>query len=164
LFLIYLQHQQEIVLNLKPLMTMYATLHQSNPVGPGPGGNRVIADISGGTFEGERLKGEILPSGADWIVIDDNGVGKVDVRATFRTHDGAHIYVQYYGILVFNEQANESLAGGKPAEFGDTHFITQPRFETGDERYTWLNSVMAVAEGRPLPNAVEYRMYEVTSG
>jgi hypothetical protein len=39
--------------------------------------------------------------------------------------------------------------------------MTQPRFETGDSRYAWLNSVVAVAEGRVLPNAVEYRVFQV---
>ena len=39
--------------------------------------------------------------------------------------------------------------------------MTQPRFETGDPNYAWLNSVVAVAEGRALPSAVEYRVYQV---
>ncbi len=32
---------------------------------------------------------------------------------------------------------------------------------TGDPRYERLNCVVAVAEGRVLPNAVEYRVFEV---
>jgi hypothetical protein len=36
--------------------------------------------------------------------------------------------------------------------FGETCFVTQPRFETGDPRYAWLNRVAAVGEGRLLPN------------
>jgi hypothetical protein len=42
--------------------------------------------------------------------------------------------------------------------------MIQPRFETGDPRYAWLNRVVAVAEGRVLPNAVEYRVYELVNG
>jgi len=41
--------------------------------------------------------------------------------------------------------------------------MTQPRFETGDPRYAWLNSTVAVSQGRVLPNAVEYRVYEVVN-
>ena len=62
-------------MNLKPLMTMYAELKESVPVGKGPQGNRIIADIAGGYFEDERLKGEVLASGADWVTIDSEGVG-----------------------------------------------------------------------------------------
>jgi len=146
---------------LKPLMTMYATLRQTVSVGEGPYGNRMIADISGGTFEGEKLKGEVLVSGADWVTVDADGVGRLDVRATLRTDDGANLYLQYFGVLLFNDKTNDSLAGKKDADFGDTYFITQPRFETGDERYKWLNRIVVVAEGRALKSAVEYQMFEV---
>lgn len=148
-------------MKLQPLMTMYATLRKPVAIGDGPYGNRLIADISGGTFEGERLKGEVTASGADWVTIDSEGVGHLDVRATLRTDDGAQLYLQYFGIILFNDKTNDSLAGKKDAEFGDTYFITQPRFETGDERYKWLNRTVVVAEGRALKNAVEYQMFEV---
>ena len=46
-------------------------------------------------------------------------------------------------------------------EFGDIHFVTQPRFETGDERYQWLNNLVAIAEGRIIEGAVQYRVFEV---
>jgi len=148
-------------LKLRPLLTMHATIKKAVPVGQGPNGNRMIADITGGTFKGEKLKGDILPSGADWVTFDADGVGHLDVRATFRTDDGANIYVQYYGVVVFNQKTDDSLAGKKNSEFGDAYFVTQPRFETGDERYKWLNRTVAVAEGRILHKAVEYRMFEV---
>ena len=151
-------------MELKPLMTMHADLKEPVAVGEGPHGTRTIYDVTGGYFEGERLKGKLLASGGDWITIDADGVGHLDVRATFVTDDGANIYVQYYGALVFNEKVAAALESGKPANFGDAHFVTQPRFETGDDRYRWLNSVVAVAEGRVMGNAVEYRIFEATAG
>lgn len=151
-------------MKLTPLMTLHADMKGSVPVGKGPHGNRIIADVSGGYFEGEKLKGEVLASGADWVTIDSEGVGHLDVRLTLQTDDDANIYLQYYGVLVFNEKVNNSLSGVETADFGDTHFFTQPRFETGDERYRWLNRTVAVAEGRALHDAVEYRMFEVTNG
>jgi hypothetical protein len=150
-------------MKLTPLMTMHADLKDPLSVGSGPHGDRVIYDVTDGTFEGERLKGKLLASGGDWITIDSDGVGHLDVRATFVTDDGANIYVQYYGALVFNEKVTAALESGIPADFGDTHFVTQPRFETGDDRYRWLNRVMAVAEGRVMGNAVEYRIFEATA-
>jgi hypothetical protein len=44
-------------------------------------------------------------------------------------------------------------------DFGDSYFVTQPRFETSHPRYTWLNHAMAVSEGRGVPDGVEYLMY-----
>jgi len=89
--------------------------------------------------------------------------GVVRVRGTFETTDGARIYMQYYGVVVINDKVAEALAEGRETQYGDTYFMTQPRFETGDPRYAWLNSTVAVSQGRVLPNAVEYRVYEVVS-
>jgi hypothetical protein len=72
--------------------------------------------------------------------------------------------MQYNGVLLLNDKVLQAMASAGETQFGDTYFVTQPRFETGDERYAWLNSVMAVAEGRTLPNAVEYRVSEVVGG
>ena len=52
------------------------------------------------TLEGRRLSGKVLLSVADWFLLDADGLGHLDVRITPETQDGAHIYVQYYGILV----------------------------------------------------------------
>lgn len=147
-------------MKLELLMEYHADLAPPVAVGKGPYGTRQIFEVTGGSFEGERLKGKILTGGADWILIDHEGVGHLDVRGTFQTHDGANIYLQYYGSLVMNEKVQSALESGGSTDYGDTRFFTAPRFETGDERYAWLNSVVAVAEGRVLPGAVEYRVYE----
>ncbi len=151
-------------MKLEPLFTMHADLKEPVAIGQGPAGMRSIYDVTGGYFEGERLKGEVLASGGDWITIDADGIGHLDVRATFLTDDGASIYVQYYGVIVFDEKVETARSSGTGTAFGDVHFVTQPRFETGDERYRWLNAVMAVAEGRILDNAVEYRVFEAITG
>jgi hypothetical protein len=151
------------VAKLEFLMTFRADLKPPTAVGSGPSGARQIFDVVGGTFEGPKLKGRVLASGGDWLLIGADGVARLDVRGTIETEDGALIYVQYPGVLVMNDKFAQALASGEELQFGDTYFMTQPRFETGDERYAWLNSVVAVAEGRTIPNAVEYRIYHVTN-
>ena len=148
---------------LEYLMTYRADLKAPVEVGAVPSGSRQIYDVTGGSFEGPRLKGKLLPSGGDWLLIGNDGVGRLDVRATFETTDGARIYMQYYGVVVINEKVSEALAEGRETQYGDTYFMTQPRFETGDPRYAWLNSTVAVSQGRVLPNAVEYRVYQVVN-
>jgi hypothetical protein len=149
---------------LEPLMEYRADLKPGTPVGDGPYGQRLIVDVSGGSVEGPRVRGKVLPSGGDWLLIRPDGKGLLDVRATFETDDGAFIYVQYYGVLEVNEQVAKALQEGGSTEYGEIYFMTQPRFETGDPRYAWLNSVVAVAEGRIRPGAVEYRVYQVVNG
>ena len=142
-------------------MTFRAELRDAVDIGAGPAGARQIFDVTGGSFEGPRMKGRVLPSGADWLVMGSDGTGRLDVRATLQTDDGANIYVQYYGVVHLDEKVMTALASGEAMEFGDTYFFTAPRFETGDERYAWLNKIVAVGQGRMLPNAVEYRLFEV---
>jgi hypothetical protein len=148
---------------LEPLMEYHADLKPGVPVGDGPYGRRLIVDVSGGSFQGARLRGTLLPSGGDWLLIRPDGVGRLDVRATFQTEDGAFIYVQYHGVVEMSEAVTKALEEGGSTEYGEAYFMTQPRFETGDPRYAWLNSVVAVAEGRLRPGAVEYRVFHVVN-
>lgn len=150
-------------MKLDYLMTYRAELRPAVDVGQGPLGARQIYDVTGGTFEGPKLRGTILPSGADWLLASPDGIGRLDVRATFATDDGAHIYLQYFGVLDLAPVA-EKLARGEAIEFGETYFMTTPRFETGDARYAWLNRVVAVAEGRGGYDWVEYRVYQLVNG
>ncbi|MCP4037275.1 MAG: DUF3237 domain-containing protein [bacterium] len=148
-------------MKLELLMTYRADLKPPVEVGKGPFGTRSIFDVVGGRAEGPRIRGKLLPSGADWLLVDDAGTGRLDVRGTLEMDDGAHVYIYYHGVLEMNEKVLHAISKGEDTEYGDTYFMTQPRFETGDSRYEWLNRVVAVAEGRVLPNAVEYRVYQL---
>jgi len=151
-------------MKLELLMEYHADLKPGVDVGPGPFGQRLIVDVTGGSFEGPKLRGRILASGGDWLLIRPEGFGRLDVRATLETDDGANIYLEYYGILEMSEGVNAALAGTGSTDYGEHYFMTQPRLETGDPRYAWLNTVVAVGEGRVLPGAVEYRVYHVVPG
>jgi len=151
-------------MQLEPLMTYHVDLKPPVEIGKGPMGTRIVFDVLGGSAEGPRIRGNFLASGADWILVDDGGIGRLDVRGTLETHDGARIYIQYFGVLEMNDGVQAALASGGSTDYGDTYFMTQPRFETGDPRYAWLNAVVAVAEGRVLHNAVEYRVFQVSNG
>ena len=148
-------------MKLEHLLDYRADLKPPVEVGNGPLGMRRIFDVTGGRAEGPRLRGRLLASGADWLLVDAAGIGRLDVRGTLETDDGAFIYIHYHGVLELNDAVLAALASGEATDFGDTYFMTQPRFETGDPRYAWLNRVVAVAEGRVLPNAVAYRVYQV---
>jgi hypothetical protein len=149
---------------LEYLCTYRADLKPPVNVGAGPFGVRQIFDVTGGQLEGPRLKGRLLASGGDWLLAAPDGSARLDVRGTFETGDGALIYVQYYGVAVLTEKVQQAMAAGQPTDYGDSYFMTQPRFETGDPRYAWLNQVVAVAEGRLIPNGVEYRVYHAVNG
>jgi hypothetical protein len=151
-------------MKLEPLMLLTVAIGPPIPVGDGGTGNRVIANVSGGHFEGPRLRGEVLQSGADWVTLGPDGFGRVDVRIALRTDDGANVYVQYGGLLEYNEAVQRVFSHGGETGFGDAYFMTQLRFETGHPDYRWLNHRLAVAEGRLHEGQVHYQVYELCQG
>ena len=107
------------------------------------------------------MKGKVRASGADWALVGPDGNLRLDVRAVFESDDGAAIYVTYRARMEATEGIRKALEGGGSTNFGDNYFISQIQFETGDERYAWLNNLMAVGEGKLKPNEVTYRVYAV---
>ncbi len=119
-------------------------------VGAGPFGRREIYTAVGGTFDGPRLKGTLLPSSGDWALVDTDGVLRLDLRVTFQTDDGAFIYLQGQGVWR-PDPTRPERPEGEPNDYGDMYIMSTPRFETGDERYKWLNGIVCVAEGKMNP-------------
>ena len=64
------------------LCDLSGTLDDSQIIGNGPKGLRQIAPVTGGTFEGPKIKGKVLPFGADWLVTRPDGAWELDVRIT----------------------------------------------------------------------------------
>jgi hypothetical protein len=139
--------------------TFTAMLRPPLPIGPGPLGTRMYYDVIGGEMTGDRLRGTLL-GGGEWALIGPDGFLRIDVRLQFRMHDGAHIYVQYSGLLELSETVLGAFASGASTDYGAHYFFTNPRLETGDERYAWVNTTFFVGEGRILPGlGVEYRVH-----
>ncbi|MEM7541339.1 MAG: DUF3237 domain-containing protein [Pseudomonadota bacterium] len=150
-------------MKLVPLLSYHATLGEAHDIGAVPTGHRFIVEVTGGAFEGEKLKGTISSGGgADWLHMTDD-FGHLDVRATFITDDGAKIYVEYFGKLELTENVQAALAGNGECDYGEQYFVTSPRMQTGDERYKWLNNIICVAQGRLKSGQVEYNVFQVTN-
>jgi hypothetical protein len=132
-------------LPVEKLFTVTANTTQAGMLQGAPQGDRLIVNVTGGSFEGPKLKGTVEAGGADWLTLRADGSFKLDVRIMLKTDDGALILMTYTGIGVTD--------GGAPK------LRTAPLFETGDERYTWLNRVQAVATGAPGAGSVTYDVY-----
>lgn len=127
------------------LFKMHATLASPQHIGKTHEGTRSVFYATGGTLEGPKIKGTVLPGGGDWFRLRDDGIGEVDVRATFETDDGALIYTHYRGVM-----------NGKTG-----YFRTTPRFETASEKYQWLTQLVAVGVGRAGDGGVYYDVYHI---
>ena len=115
--------------------------------GKGPYGTRYVYRAADGTFEGSRLKGRVLPGGGDMPITDEDGTMHLDIRVVLETDDGAYIYLQNQGVWR-QDPTKTPRAEGERSEYGDMYIMSTPRFETGDDRYSWLNDHVHVAEGK----------------
>ena len=70
------------------------------------------------------------------------------MRVQLQTNDGAHVYCQFFGLLELNSAVSHAMATGEGTTFEDQYFRTSPRFETGADRYAWMNTSLFVARGR----------------
>lgn len=132
---------------LIPLCRVDLELGPPSMIGKGPSGQRMIVEVVAMTLTGDRLNGTLKGrSSADWVTIV-GATATIDVRATIETDDGALVYVQYRG--------RSDITNG----MGSTPIYVAPVFETGDERYQWLNHIQAVGKG--LLSDLRYDWFEV---
>ena len=117
-------------MNARPLMRLRLTLAATEDIGLTPRGHLTIFPITGGSFEGERLRGIVL-GGADWVTAAADGTFELDLRLTLETDDGALIHMTFAGM---RDDANH-------------YFRTLPRFETAVPKYSFLNRLLAVGIG-----------------
>jgi hypothetical protein len=127
------------------------------------GAGRVPAPgvVSGGTFEGERLSGEVLNGGNDWQDVRADGATTLDVRLVPKTNDGALIAMSYRGVRHGPADVLARIDRGEAADPQSYYFRIGPMFETASERYAWLNRVLAIGVGHRLQDGVVYSVFEV---
>jgi hypothetical protein len=132
---------------LEPLFEITAEIAPPIVIADTPDGTRVIVPVTGGKFEGPRLRGTLLIGGGDWFLMRSDGVGVIDVRLALKTDDGENIYMTYTG-------------RGKMGASGVTAISTAPTFAASTKgKYAWLNGVQAFAEGETIANGVKYKLY-----
>jgi Protein of unknown function (DUF3237) len=114
----------------------------------GLGERRIIA-IDGGLASGPRLKGRILPGGADFQIIRPNA------------DDGALIYLENNGIRFGSLEDIARLKRGEPVPPERIYFKAVPRFETSAPAYRWMMEAIFLCTGIRKPASVELSVYRV---
>jgi Protein of unknown function (DUF3237) len=64
-------------------------------VGPTPRAFRRIGVVTGGSFDGDRLSGDVMDGGSDWQTVRKDGSATLDVRLVLRTNDDVQICMTY---------------------------------------------------------------------
>ena len=101
----------------RPLMSVRLSTAPRTTSAPDPTAPGSPFRASEGSFEGDRLRGTVLPGGDDWTIKRSDGIIDLDLRVTLETDDGALIHMTFEGM-------RDDGAPGGP------YFRTRPRFET----------------------------------
>ena len=139
---------EELGLNYELLCELTSTLDKPLQIGQTPFAERTIYPVSGGTFEGPKLKGKVLANGGDWVLRLNSTTSKLDVRVVLETDDGELIYSYYEGFIHMNAD-------------GSYYFRTNPIFQTSSKKYNWLNHTIAVGVGKLIKGGVAYKIYAI---
>lgn len=124
-------------------------------------GRRRIIEILGGTFEGPDIKGRVLPGGADWQIVQDDGFSELDTRYALETDDGAIVYVQNAGLRHASQEVMAELNAGRPVDPDLVYFRTIAKFETSAPELQWLVRSVIIGVGERYPEDVVIRFFRV---
>ncbi len=145
----------------RPLFVMRLDVRKLQVVGAVPGGVRRIGVVPGGSFEGERLSGEVLDGGSDWQMVRSDGSTTLDVRLVLKTTDGALIGMTYKGMRCGPPEVMERIDKGEVVDPASYYFRINPAFETASAQYDWINRILAIGIGHRLANGPIYSVFEV---
>ena len=130
-------------LELVPLCTLTVSLAETINVSS----SLVIGEVTAARAKGERFQANLKGNAAaDWLRVSPDGYGTLDVKITLETDDGAIVHATYSGRLQFDTMT----------------VYAAPLFNTGDERYAWMNRIQAVSKGTFQPDGtLVYEMFEL---
>lgn len=134
---------------MRAVMSLTVLIDPPIEIGEVAGGFRRVIPITGGTFDGPGLRGEVVPGGADWNLRRPDGSSDVWARYTLCTDDGVRI-----GIV------NGGRITGPP---GRRIGRTTPSFEAPTGGYAWLNdgAFTATLDPRADGSGVRIEIFEL---
>lgn len=131
------------------------------------GYERGTLQLLGGTFQGPKISGTILPSTHDWPVYFGNGVRLTDVAYSYVTSDGAQLFVRVDGYRYEPAQMKGKLGDAEKQTPTPNLLRCFVRIQAPDDSaYAWMNynlfvAVAGTAANAPGARVATLRVYRV---
>lgn len=119
-------------------------------IGRTPYGIRRRVPIIGGSFEGPRIRGIVVPGGADWQLQRADDYTVIEADYMIQTDDGTQIHVLNRGLT------NTRVKGATRR-----YLRTVPQFEAPVGPHEWLNQSIFVGGLKPVTGGPPTVMIEV---
>ena len=117
--------------------------------------------FTSGTFEGEGLRGHLMPGGTDWQQVRADGVMEIRAHYLLQTEQGETIEVISEGLRDASPEVLARIASGEAVDPAEYYFRTHIRLRTASERLARLNRLLAVSFGSRLARSVRLRVFTV---
>ncbi len=148
---------------LELITRLDATLDTPIDLGVTPEGHRRVVPITGGRLHGPRVRGDILPGGADWQIVHPGGWVSVEARYTAVSEAGTPMSIVSRGVRHGPPEVMTRLLAGELIDPSEYRFRTAVSFETAQaSEMGWLNHLLAVSSAVREPAAVQIDIYAVT--
>jgi len=148
--------------SLTKVYRLEATLDRPLDLGETAQGRRRIVPLTGGTFTGQQISGELLPgASADWQTILPDGTALGDIRYALRTEAGDLLYVQSRSVRHGSAEVLARLGRGEDVDASEYTFRTATEIQTAAPELDWLNKGVFISVGGRQPSGVIYETYLV---
>jgi hypothetical protein len=144
----------------EPFLVIDVEVGPASETGAIGAGARRFIPITGGRILG-AIQGEIIPGGADWQTIHDDGNLQLEAHYAFRAIGGGVVEVISSGVRAGAPEVLKRLGVGEAVNPREYYFRTAMRFRTGAPELAYLNYRLYVARGERRPGKVQLEVFEV---
>ena len=124
-------------------------------------GTRRVIPILGGTCTARDWMARVLPGGADFQLIVNERMARLEARYVLETDAGDRIYVHNDAVRTAAPEVMARLIRGEPVAPGDVYFRCAPRFEASAPALAWMMERVFLGTGLRRPGDVVMRFFEV---
>jgi hypothetical protein len=148
-------------MQLVPLMNVAVEVEEALSAGATPVGEVRLIRFTSGTFEGDGLRGRLLPGGTDWQQSRTDGVLEIRAHYLLQTDQGEIIEVISEGLRDASPDVVARIARGESVDPAEYYFRTHIRLRTASARIARLNRLIAVSFGSRQARSVQLRVFSV---
>ena len=124
-------------------------------------GTRRVIPILGGACVARDWSARVLAGGADFQLIVNERMARLEARYVLETDAGDRIYVVNDAIRTAAPAVMARLVRGEPVDPAEVYFRCLPRFECAAPGLAWLGERVFVGVGVRRPATVQMRFFEV---
>lgn len=125
--------------------------------GTTPYGRRIVGGVRSGEVNGPRIKASII-EGMDYGLLRGDDYVAPDVRLVLHTDDDELVLMTYTAGRLGPWTEVMAARRGEDHDPAKISWVLTYAFETGAEKYDWLNRTLAIGRGRITPTGFQYRV------